>query len=83
MPDVIYAFRYHNKNKTKCAVCGVARNYYYRQPIGEEMYNFCSGSHLETAKQNFVKNQNINFGVEVSTIEDPTDYEPNTDVELI
>lgn len=68
------AFRYRSPVAIRCSVCGVARTSYYRQPIGETMYNFCSGAHVEAAKRNYQKNKDNPLVPDIA--EDPDRDDP-------
>lgn len=59
MAEPFRAFRYQNNFNVKCNKCQRVAKHYYRVPFGEFMYNFCSGECVESARQNYEVNKNI------------------------
>lgn len=61
MTDSFRANRYQSKSLIKCNFCGRVAHHTYKIPFGEFTYNLCSGQCIETSRQNYEKNKNINF----------------------
>lgn len=58
---IFRANRYNSPSLIKCEQCGRVAHHTYKIPLGEHVYNLCSGACVQTSMENYENKKDIKF----------------------